>query len=182
MTDKELARAIAQGDKDASRCLIEEHYDDVYRFLSQSSLGFEDAEDLTQQTFVAAIEAAASYRGEASLRTWLHRIAVRELLGWRRKFRRLSPLRDDLAIDDGTAGRIETGHVLLDALRRLPDRHRVAFLLHEVQQFSVEEVALAMRIPQGTVKSHLHHARKRLRSLLENDTEINYIAKDVTEN
>ena len=170
LTDLELARAIADGDEAAVTELMDAHYADVYRFISQSRIGREDAEDLTQQTFVCACRAMGGFRGEASLRTFLHKIAVREVYGWKRRLRVTLPLLGTEVAHDRT-GRVEDGLVLLDALDRIPDRYRIAFQLFEVQQLSVAEVAQTMAIPEGTVKSHLSQARRRLRELLQTEQE-----------
>ena len=69
------------------------------------------------------------------------------------------------------AARLEDAVVLVEALDRIPDRYRVAFQLYEVQRFSVAEIAKAMAIPEGTVKSHLSQARRRLRELLQSEQE-----------
>lgn len=170
MTDLELAKAIADGDEAAVTRLMDAHYADVYRFISQSRICREDAEDLTQQTFVLACRAMSAFRGEASLRTFLHRIAVREVYGWKRRFRLTVPLNGNEEAND-RIGRVEDGLVLLEALDRIPDRYRIAFQLFEVQQLSVAEIATAMGIPEGTVKSHLSQARRRLRELLQPEQE-----------
>jgi RNA polymerase sigma-70 factor (ECF subfamily) len=170
LTDLELARAIHGGDEAAVAALMDAHYADVYRFISQSRIGREDAEDLTQQTFVSACRAMGAFRGDSGLRTFLHKIAIREVYGWRRRFRLNVPLNGHEHAED-RMGRLEDSLVLLDALDRIPDRYRIAFQLFEVQQLSVVEVAQAMAIPVGTVKSHLSQARRRLRELLQTGQE-----------
>lgn len=176
LNDLELAKAIADGDEAAVRTLMDAHYADVFRFIAQSRIGREDAEDLAQQTFVSACRAMARFRGDSGLRTFLHKIAIREVYGWKRRFRLTAPLSGEERADD-RIGRLEDGLVLLDALDRIPDRYRIAFQLYEVQQLSVAEVAQAMAIPEGTVKSHLSQARRRLRSLLETAQETQHNAR-----
>lgn len=170
MNDLDLARAIHDGDDDAVRRLMDAHYADIHRFIAQSRIGKEDAEDLAQRTFVSACRAMGGFRGEASLRTLLHKIAIREVYGWKRRFRLTSPLNGNEQAEDRIA-RLEDAVVLIDALDRIPDRYRVAFQLYEVQRLSVAEIATAMAIPEGTVKSHLSQARKRLRELLQETQE-----------
>jgi len=130
----------------------------------------EDAEDLTQLAFIKARENIANFRGGSSLRTWLHRVAFHEYTHWRRKHRRLSRLPEDLSVEAGYQACIE-GAALLDALHGLPPKLREAFLLFEVQELTLEEVAQVVRVPIGTVKSRLHHARTRLRAFLEDFEE-----------
>lgn len=154
--------------------IIAEHYPSVLRFMRHLTRTVEDAEDLTQQAFIKARDNFASFRGEASVRTWLHRIAFHEYTHWKRKHRpwyRLSL--DHVEPKDGYRPCIE-GAALIDALHRLPAAMRETFLLLEVQQLSVEEIAGITGVPKGTVKSRAHHARLKLRTLLTQQEEVNY--------
>lgn len=174
MTDKERASQILAGDAESLRSFVDDHYSSVLRFMRHLTRSIEDAEDLTQQAFIRARENIASYRGSSSLRTWLHRVAFHEYTHWRRRHRPLLRLtQSEIAPESGFRACIE-GAALLDALHRLPDAMREAFLLFEVQELSLEEVATVMRVPVGTVKSRLHHAKLRLRTLLQEQEETIY--------
>jgi RNA polymerase sigma-70 factor, ECF subfamily len=145
---------------------VHRHYDDLYRFLLHLTRHREAAEDLAQQTFVNAYQALSRFRAESSMRTWLHRIAFREYIAWRRKRRLALPLDILKGSHDPRIKGVDSQVSLLGALHQLPTAHREAFLLFEVQQLSIEEVAEVTGIKAGTIKSHLHHARKGLRELL----------------
>ncbi|MBS1713463.1 MAG: RNA polymerase sigma factor [Armatimonadetes bacterium] len=165
-----LARP-ATYDSEALREWVHAHHDDIFRFLNHLTRHREAAEDLAQQTFVNAYQALDSFRGESGMRTWLHRIAFREYVAWRRKRRLTLPLdvlggRHDRRIAD-----VENEVALLGALHKIPAAHREAFLLFEVQQLSVDEVADVMALKPGTVKSHLHFARKNLRTLIGDEAQ-----------
>ncbi|HTQ10725.1 MAG TPA: sigma-70 family RNA polymerase sigma factor [Fimbriimonadaceae bacterium] len=174
MTDKERARLIQNEDVETIRTFVEDHYSSVLRFMRHLTRSIEDAEDLTQQAFIQARENIASYRGGSSLRTWLFRVAYHEYTHWRRRRRRWLRLTGwEIAPEPGYRACVE-GAALLEALHVLPAPMREAFLLFEVQEMSLEEVAEVMRVPVGTVKSRLHHARTRLRTYLQEQEEATY--------
>jgi RNA polymerase sigma-70 factor (ECF subfamily) len=171
MDDATLAEQIQQGHKEAHDRFVRTHYESLLRFALCLTRNQTDAEDLTQQAFVRAIQKIDRYRGESSLRTWLHAVLFREFTKWRRSFRRLVSIRKDHPIEKCPFDQLREAQVLLNALETLDPIHRAAFVLHEVQGFDVSEVAKALDIPEGTVKSRLHHARTRLRTKLEITTE-----------
>lgn len=174
LNDKDRARQIESGDAEAFRAFVDDHYSSVLRFMRHLTRGIEDAEDLTQQAFLRARENIAGFRGNSSIRTWLHRVAFHEYTHWRRKQRPILRLsQHEIAPEPGFQACVE-GAVLLDALHQLPAPMREAFLLFEVQELTLDEVAMVMRVPKGTVKSRLHHARLRLRTLLQDQEETIY--------
>jgi RNA polymerase sigma-70 factor (ECF subfamily) len=174
-TNVDLER-LKKRDAEALNQWVHRHYDDIYRLLRHLTRQREAAEDLAQQTFLKAIQALPGYRGEASQKTWLSQIAFREYIAWRRKRRLFLPLEVLSPKADQNFKSVEDGEVLLSALHMLPSALREAFLLYEVQQLSIEEIATVTGSPVGTVKSRLHHARTRMQSLLESTypTEIRY--------
>lgn len=120
----------------------------------------EEASDLTQETFAKLRLSLPGYRGEGSFKGWLYRIAFREYLRWIRD-------RDPhtVELDDthcAPAHSVEDALTLNYAIAGLPDEFRSAFWLREVERLSVRDVAEALGIPEGTVKSRCHEARSRL--------------------
>lgn len=181
VTDLETARRIASGDAWATENFVITHYASVCRFLRHLTRHAEDSEDLTQQAFIKAKQQIASYRGKASLRTWLFRIALHEYTHWKRKHRRTHSL--DLAparVEPAYEACIETV-ALLNALEKLPDGLKETFLLSEVQELSIEETAAVLGVPQGTVKSRMFAARKKLCFLLEGRQEDEIEARPILE-
>src|SRR5687767_9392631 len=92
MGDRGTVRRILSGDRAAGERLVTDEYPRIYRLLRHLTGAVEVAEDLTQQTFLKAWQALASYRSEASLATWLHRIAYHEYTHWLRARRDHAPL------------------------------------------------------------------------------------------
>jgi RNA polymerase sigma-70 factor (ECF subfamily) len=164
--DRGWARRILNGDKVAGERLVAENYPRIYRMLRCLTGCVEVAEDLTQQTFVHAWTALATYRGEAKLGTWLHRIAYHEYTHWLRARRDDVPLEAIADLPDLRAVQGLKTVMLSRALQQLSDEHRETFLLYYVQELSVSEVAAVLDLPPGTVKSRLFTARKLLRNLL----------------
>lgn len=181
VTDLDTARRIAAGDARVTEGFVLSHYASLFRFLKHLTRHREDAEDLTQQAFIKAKQQIDSYRGKASLRTWLYRIALHEYTHWKRARRKTGSL--DLVparVDPAYEACVETV-ALLDALEKLPGALKETFLLHEVQEMSVEETANVLGVPQGTVKSRLSSARKKLCSLMEGRQEEEIEARPVLE-
>ena len=162
--DDEIER-LRRRDGEAMDRLVTRHHADVYRFLRGLTRHRQEAEDLAQRTFLRALDRLDSYSGTGSLRNWLFGIAYREFTGWRRR-RLWLPLLADRPAPGDPFGDLADAEVLRSAIGRLPEGLRAAFLLHHVEEASVAEVALALALPEGTVKSRLHAARARLRQTL----------------
>jgi len=166
MNEVELMQSVASGDVHSIRILLDVHYDAIFRLLRHLSGNREDAEDLTQDVFLTARIKGAAFSGQASIRTWLTRIAVnahgkylrRERL---RRICHLSQVRPQHHIET-----MLDAEWLLDGLRRLTTQHQITILLHDVHGFTVPEVAAITGSPEGTVKARLHYARKRLQQIL----------------
>ena len=181
LPDLETARRIAAGDAETTEIFVLTHYTSLCRFMRHLTRQIEDAEDLTQQAFIKAKQQIASYHGRASLRTWLYRVALHEYTHWKRKQRRTHSL--DLAPAHHEAGyeACLEAEALLNALAQLPETHRTVFLLFEVQDLSVEEVASVLGLPQGTVKSRLFNARQKLSQILDGRQENEIESKPILE-
>ena len=177
MNDLETAKSIAAGDADAAERFVRDYYASVFRLMRHLTGHREDADDLTQQAFVVARGKIATYRGGASLKTWLHRVAFNEYAQWKRRRKRVLPLTSDRASEDPGYGSCILGQSLLEALGALPDKLREAVVLHEIEDLPVDEVANILRVPAGTVKARLFHARRKLRDLLDDEAEVNRIEK-----
>ena len=135
------------------------------RFLCRELLGsHDDAEDALQETFLRAIRGLGSFRGEAQLKTWLTRIAIRVCLEQRRQcpiaLEQLPTPRPSASPETQTLQRL----LLQSALSELPPRRRAIFLLKEVEGWSLAEIAEATGTNTPLVKVELYRARKTLQS------------------
>jgi RNA polymerase sigma-70 factor (ECF subfamily) len=148
--------------------LVEAYYDDVFRVCSKF-VGPDGAEDCAQDVFIAASRALKRFRGEASPKTWLFGISANVCRNYRRRHRQTVPLDGWSPSHDAAPGLIAAG-ALRDALLKLdPDLARLV-ILKETEGLTYEECAEVFRVPVGTVKSRLHHAFLKLRTLLDPET------------
>lgn len=166
MSERAWVRRILDGDRAAGERLVSEHYPRISRLLRHLTGSADAAEDLAQQTLVKAWQALATFRGDSSLATWLHRIAYHEYTHWLRARREHAPIEAAGDLPDARAAPGVEAVLLRQALAQLPLEQREAFHLYHVQELSIVEVAVVLDVPAGTVKSRLFHARRRLRELL----------------
>ncbi|MCW2814383.1 MAG: polymerase, sigma subunit, family [Nocardioides sp.] len=183
-TDAELLAAHVAGDHAAFGELFARHRDRLWAVALRTMGNPDDAADGLQDGMVAAFRRAASYRGEAQVTTWLHRVVVNACLDRMRaaKVRRAEALPDDLeeygnrgslasATDDALdpadlSVAAERRRQVLDALATLPDEQRAALVLVDMEGYPVAEVAVMLDCAVGTVKSRCSRGRTRLAGLL----------------
>lgn len=160
-----------RGDRDALGQLVREHYPRVYRFCARR-LGDDLGQDAAQETFVTMQRSLKRYQERSSFETWLLGIAHNHCRNLARK-RRLDPLQMDAWIEHGTPGPTGDGpesvfdrEALRCALSKLTEEHREVVLLHEIEGLRYAEIGVVLGVPEGTVKSRLHHAFLNLRRML----------------
>ncbi len=158
----QVALAARDGDRVALTILVRRSQPDVWRYCAHfGSRG--DADDLTQEVFIRAIPALASFRGESSVRTWLLTIARRtcaESVGRAVRYRRLL---QRVVVRESAIEPAPSGSVELDQLVAALDKdRRAAFVLTQVLGFSYEEAAEACECPVGTIRSRVARARAEL--------------------
>jgi RNA polymerase sigma-70 factor (ECF subfamily) len=170
--DRALLAAHVAGDPDAFGELVRRHRDRLWAVALRTIGDREDAADAVQNALVSAFRNASSYRGDAAVSTWLHRIVVNACLDLvrRRSVRPADPLPDDEARHpadprDAIGSRV-TSIVVEEALATLPVEQRAAIVLVDVQGYSVEEAAQILECAPGTVKSRCSRGRARLLPLL----------------
>jgi RNA polymerase sigma-70 factor (ECF subfamily) len=163
--DRDLVRAHLDGDPRAFDTLVRLHQQRMWAVALRTLRDPEEAADAVQDACLSAFRSAASYRGEARVTTWLHRIVVNACLdrARRRAVRPTVPLPEQPPADprDQLAER-ETGLEVEQALATLPDDQRLALVLVELEGLSVAEAAQLLKVPEGTVKSRCFRGRARL--------------------
>lgn len=167
--DAALLRGHAAGDPDAFAVLVGRHRDRLWAVALRTLGEPEEAADALQDALISAMRAAGSYRGEAAVTTWLHRVVVNACLDRvrRRSARAADPLgdRDLAALRDDHAATIERID-LHAALARLPESQRLALVLVDMEDLSVAEAADLLGVPAGTVKSRCSRGRAALAQML----------------
>ena len=168
-----LVERAKAGDAEAFGALVEAHARRVYALAYRYCWDHDDADDITQETFVRAFEYLGSFREGSDFGPWLYRIAINRCISHRKRQQRAEP-RESLVLaerDSGATAEERTNSIAISSrvqeeLQRLPGRQRAAIVLFELEGLSVAETASAMGCSAGTVKRHLHRARKTLRKRL----------------
>ncbi|HEY6805990.1 MAG TPA: sigma-70 family RNA polymerase sigma factor [Pyrinomonadaceae bacterium] len=179
---------LRRGDSAAFEKLVAERSGEIFGLLYRLTENREEAKDLTQETFLRAFQSIASFRGESDLRTWIYRIAINQARNrwrWWRRRRRDATVSLDATDDPGRQALIATlksestkdpeqhalAHERENALRKavsgLRRVYREAVILRDIEGFAYEEIAIALDISVGTVKSRLARGRQELRRKLE---------------
>ena len=187
--EEQLLERLRVGEPAAFDHLVKERSGEIYALLCRLVEDREEARDLTQETFLQAFRFVKKFRGDADLRTWLYRIAINQARNrqrwWRRRFRDVTvslealsnsfcePLQSLRLQDQTTANpeqltlKQEQDQRLLAALHELHSSYREVLILRDIEGLSYEEVAQALEINVGTVKSRLSRGRAELRRRLQ---------------
>jgi RNA polymerase sigma-70 factor, ECF subfamily len=166
-----IERALA-GDERAERALYEAHVERVYRLCFRIADGDPDlAQEYTQDTFVRAFDRLSRFRGESTLSTWLHAVALSVAVSGRRRMQRRRERESSAARESAHAEQPQIVDALLrqqlrTAIAKLPDAFRVVFILYDVEGYSHQEIGEILALPVGTSKARLSRARARLREQL----------------
>jgi RNA polymerase sigma-70 factor (ECF subfamily) len=186
--EDQFLEKLRRGDAMAYERLVAEHSSDVYALLFRLTSDAEEARDLTQETFLRAFQSLDRFRGDASLKTWMYRIAINQARNrwrwWKRRRRDATvsldatdeygtrPLAATLASQNSPSPEQQTlarerEAQLREALGGLRRSYREAVILRDVEGFSYEEIAQTLQISIGTVKSRISRGRLELRKHLE---------------
>lgn len=183
-TEALLIADLCEGDETALAPLVERYKRMVYRLAVQITKNHADADDVMQETFIKVYRSIHTFRRDAAFETWLYRIAVNEALNFvkRRERRRectfeaateaeyeaTARYRAQLANDpQAHAEKAELRQYVTEAVNSLPLKHRTVVILHEFEGLTHAEIASILNCSEGTVRSRLHYARKKLRTLLK---------------
>lgn len=182
--DKQLVRRAQEGDLSAFDELIRRYQERVYATVYHMTSNHEDANDLTQETFVKAYKALSSFKGDSGFFTWVYRIAVNKTINFlkQKKNRHNGFSLNDLdfnaehdpdlvaLVSDKNPrrdmGLAELQEKLNEAMQKLSDVHRLVVTLHDIQGLSHEEIGKIMDCNPGTVRSRLFYARQQLQGAL----------------
>ncbi|MDQ2833834.1 MAG: sigma-70 family RNA polymerase sigma factor [Acidobacteriota bacterium] len=192
--DAALVAELKAGSEEAFAILIAQYHQPLYSVIARSLNNPDDAADITQEVFIKVFRNIRGFHGEASLRTWLYRIALHEASNQRRWWSRHkkqevtidSPMDSDDEEHEGTslsatlahggdspfdqAAQSEIRERVESALRQLPEAFRTAVILREIEGFSYDEIAEILNVNLGTVKSRLTRGRSALRAIIENES------------
>ena len=183
-TEALLVADLLEGDTTALASIVEKYGKLVYRLAIQITKNHEDANDVMQETFLKVYESIEGFRKESAFETWLYRIIVNQALNLvrRRDRRRESSLSDENEIDPrfnlrgsscypnsphDNVEKKELQKWVTQAVDSLPAKHRTVVILHEFEGLTHPQIATILNCSEGTVRSRLHYARRKLRDLLK---------------
>ena len=170
-----LIALARDGDDAAWAMLVEEHQAAVFRLAYLMVGNQDDAEDVAQETFIAAYKSLGTFFGDRSIKSWLLAIAANRARNHHRTVGRYWKYVENFARTLGQvtpsaekiSARNENEHNLWSAIRELKDEDQQVIYLRHFLELSVAETALALNIAPGTVKSRLYRALERLKTIVE---------------
>ena len=181
--DEELILRLQRGDEWAFQLMVRRFRKKIFSIAFGITLDAEESQDIMQEVFLQVYRTIGNFRGDASLATWLHRITVNRSLNWKRRWARrfkwlhvstdstdglsAAEPESDLPSPETRVANAQTRQQIDKALKMLPEQARTIFVLRELEGLSYEEIADAIGIKLGTVRSRLFHARRRLKEILQ---------------
>jgi RNA polymerase sigma-70 factor (ECF subfamily) len=175
--DVQLVQASQQGDQEAFAVLVQRHQRRVFNLSWRMLQDYEDASEITQESFLAAWQGLPAFRGEARFTTWLYRITYNCCLQQLERRKRERSLQAAVQVEqileernkkqaEDALERRDRQAIVREQLEQLPARYRVVLILRHFQELTYEEIANILSMPVGTVKIHLFRARNLLKKRL----------------
>ncbi len=177
--DVALVSACQVGDQDAFALLVQRHQRFVFNLVFRMLGQYEEADEVTQETFLAAWQGLPGFRGNARFSTWLYRIAYNCALKQLEQRKRDQALQLAIQVeqadqrinnDERIGAEIEARDrqiIVREHLSNLPAKYRIVLVLRHLQEMTYEEMAEILTMPIGTIKTHLFRARNLLKERLE---------------
>jgi RNA polymerase sigma-70 factor, ECF subfamily len=178
-SDFRLTQAAGKGDMIAFEEIYKRHHRRVYSLCLRMLQNSHEAEDLTQDVFIQLYRKIGSFRGDSAFTTWLHRMTVNQvLMHFRKRVVKFEKTTEEgetpVQIVPGTenTGKLQiVDKIAIDnAIAQLPSGYKNVFVLHDVEGYEHEEVAVILGCSVGTSKSQLHKARLKMQRLLKKKT------------
>lgn len=182
LSDAEIARRIGAGDELALQFMMRRYNQTLHRTARSILKDDAEAEDAVQEAYFLAYRSIGSYRGDARLSTWLVRIVVNESIVRLRKRKRRAEVIDlggelaagggePMELPDLAAARGEARRLLEAKIDALPDVFRTVFVLRGIEEFTVEEAAQSLGIPEATVRTRYFRAKGLLRESIAREID-----------
>ena len=181
-TEQEEANLVAaskKGDQDSFAKLVQQHQRRVFNLVFRMLEQYEEANEVTQETFLAAWQGLPSFRGDARFSTWLYRIAYNCALKQLEQRKRDRAIQVELQTEEMVTSSTQEQRVdaeiesrarqalVHEQLANLPAKYRIVLVLRHLQDMTYEEMAEILTMPIGTIKTHLFRARNLLKERLE---------------
>ena len=189
MEEQKLVERLRKGQQWAFNQLVTTHQNRLLKIAFGITLDHEESLEIVQDVFLSVFENIDFFRQEASLASWLRRITINSCLNWKRKWKKRFRWHHD-HIDFQTEARLTNESFkkndpeslvrekqfekkILDAIKILPEKLRVVFVLNNLEGLPYEEISKTLDIKMGTVRSRLHSARKKILDALEMSNNTN---------
>jgi RNA polymerase sigma-70 factor (ECF subfamily) len=185
--DEMLIRRAQGGDRSAFDALVGRHEVKAYQYAFRLTRNSEEASDVVADAFIRVYNAIGNFKGQSSFSTWMYRILTNCFLDLRKKVKPTSSLDVATQTGDGElqrqiedpgptphdqSERMEREERVERAVNKLPEYQRAMIVMYHVDMLTYEEIAEALDLPIGTVKSRLNRARLSLRDSLVKDQEL----------
>ncbi len=180
--ERRLIRKAQRGDSEAIEALIKGHQEPLYAFMLRLSGRPDLAEDIVQESFVRVLRNIDRFDSRFRFSTWLFTIAKRLFVNYMQKHR---PSYDSDTVGGCSSSvdapgrrseddekRTNVRDVLERAFEGLTEQQREIVMLYHQQNWSITEISLHIGMPEGTIKSHLHRARRRMRRIIDGDCQL----------
>ena len=177
--EEQLVISSKKGNQDAFAQLVQQHQRRVFNLAFRMLQQYEEANEVTQETFLAAWQGLPSFRGDAQFSTWLYRIAYNCALKQLEQRKRDKALQvvvqaEQIVASIGQEQRVDAAletharqTMVQEQLSQLPAKYRIVLILRHLQEMTYEEMAQILTMPIGTIKTHLFRARNLLKERLE---------------
>lgn len=182
--DFELIRSAQNGDQEAFGKLVRKYQEKIYSLAWSITGNHTDADDLSQEIFLKTFRAIGKFRFQSGFYTWLYRIALNTIFTARKKLKdhqqiELNPQILEIQGSPYLPGRLQEGKgdqelhrkemraILRDAIDSLPLKHRTVVVMHDIEGVPHNEIARIVSCSEGTVRSRLYYARRKLQKQLE---------------
>jgi RNA polymerase sigma-70 factor (ECF subfamily) len=175
--DSRWLEQCREGDVQAIEKMVHLYQKDIFLLDFSILDNYDEAEDSTQETFLAALRTLDSFRGDSAFKTWLFSISVNVCRSRLRRIKNRNNLQQILQNlfqlrggDERPENEVikkEVDHEIWVAIRNLDNKHRIPLILRYYHDLSIIDIAAILGIPPGTVHSRLNHARNKLRALLK---------------
>lgn len=181
MDEALVLERLKAGDKDAFASWVLTHQRGIYGYCLRLTGSTEDAEDLTQEVFIRAYRGIHRFRQQSQLSTWLYQIAHNACVDYLRRVKKAkvvsiqaheeerpgqAMVSDTQPLPEQRAVQRENIDALKECLQALSRSHRAVTVLRHMRHLSYQEIAAVMKLPLGTVKSHICRARQHLRDCM----------------
>ena len=179
--EKALIIRTQKGDKDAFNPIVSKYQQKIYNLIYQRVRDRETAEDICQEVFLKAWQALPNFKGQSAFYSWLYKIAINCSIDFLRKqnkqlvlsWEELPPNSEDKLQASQKHPSIsqilekkEFRNIVDKAARQLPTGQRRVFYLRYGEELRIKDIALRLNKSEGTIKTHLHHAHRKLRDML----------------